>query len=96
MYTQAGIRALHGWTHERLDLLLDHADALTSGQFLARLPGFGMGSIRNQVVHILRCEQSWIASLRYLPVKELEYEECPTPNEIREAKARGDPAQAII
>jgi uncharacterized damage-inducible protein DinB len=88
MFTRAGIRALHGWTHERLDLLLDHADTLTSEQFVTMLPGFGMGSVRDQLVHILRCEQGWIGRIRYLPVKELEYEEYPTTTPIRETKAR--------
>jgi uncharacterized damage-inducible protein DinB len=88
MFTQAGIRALHGWTHERLDLLVGHADTLTSEQFVTKLPGFGMGSVRDQLVHILRCEQGWIGKLQYRSVKELEYEEYPTTKQIRETKAR--------
>jgi uncharacterized damage-inducible protein DinB len=88
MFTQAGIRTLHGWTHQRLDLLLDHADTLTPEQFVTKLPGFGMGSVRDQLMHILRCEQGWIGRLQYLPVKEMECEEHPTIKQIRETKAR--------
>jgi hypothetical protein len=47
-----------------------------------------MGSVRDQLVHILRCEQGWIGRLQYLPVKELEYKEYPTTKQIRETKAR--------
>jgi uncharacterized damage-inducible protein DinB len=47
-----------------------------------------MGSVRDQLVHILRCEQGWIGRLQYLPVKELEYKEYPTTKQIHETKAR--------
>ena len=64
MFTLDAIRKFHGWTHASLDLLLDHLSALSPGEYVRELPGFGRGSVRDQVVHIFNCEGFWISKLQ--------------------------------
>src|SRR5260370_16523820 len=75
MFTKDGIRALHAWTHERLDLLLSHAAKLTPEEFVKELPGFGSASVRDQLVHIITCEEGWVRDLQNIP-----YEGWPKAN----------------
>src|SRR5438270_8764564 len=69
VFTRTGLRALHGWTHERLDLLLAHAGLLTPEQFVAEIPGFGRATVRDQLSHIIQCEQFWVHGLQQIPWK---------------------------
>jgi len=63
MFTRAGLLMLHAVTHERLALLIAHAGSLAPDDFMRELPGFGMGSVRHQLVHILNCERGWMHDL---------------------------------
>lgn len=64
MFTKSGILELHATTHERLDLLLRHA-ATVPGELLRRsIPGFGHPTVREQLVHILMCEEGWVHDLQ--------------------------------
>ena len=63
MFTRAGLLMLHERTHERLALLIRHTGTLPPEAFVRELPGFGMGSVRHQLVHILNCERGWMHDL---------------------------------
>ncbi|HKV40574.1 MAG TPA: DinB family protein [Blastocatellia bacterium] len=67
MFTKDGIRALHTWTHERLDLLLRHSAILTPEELVKELPGFGRPSVRDQLAHIIACEEGWVHRLQDIP-----------------------------
>ncbi len=69
MFTREGIRAFHAWTHEKLDLLFDHAEKLPSELFVREMPGFGRASVREQLSHILGCEQFWLCNLQNLKLE---------------------------
>ncbi len=64
MFTRDGLRALHTWTHARLDLLLQHVQALPREAFTQELPGLGRASLRDQLVHILLSESAWVQGLQ--------------------------------
>ncbi len=86
MFTKDGIRALHGWTHERLDLLLTHAATLPQEQLRAEIPGFGSASIRDQLSHIVACEQAWVHDLQDIPWARWSNRDYPTVKSLQEAK----------
>ncbi len=64
MFTCAGMKALHAWTHESLDLLFDHAATLPAELFVRQMEGFGRPSVRDQLVHTLACERLWVCNLQ--------------------------------
>ena len=86
VFTRTGLRALHTWTHERLDLLLSHAALLTAEQFVAEIPGFGAPSIRDQLSHVIQCEQGWVHALQDMPWTPWPHEDYTTPDHLRKAK----------
>jgi len=88
VFTKIGIRALHGWTHERLDMLLSHAGLLTPEEFVAEIPGFGAASVRDQLSHAIQCEQVWVRRLQEIPWTALAREAEGTPDLLRQAKQR--------
>jgi uncharacterized damage-inducible protein DinB len=67
MFTREGVRALHTWTHDRLDLLLEHAAKLPAELYTRELQGFGSASLRAQLVHILASESNWVRRLNNEP-----------------------------
>jgi uncharacterized damage-inducible protein DinB len=88
VFTRAGLVALHGWTHQRLDLVLSHAELLTPEQFVAEIPGFGAASVRDQLLHIIQCEQLWVHRLRKIPWNPPAPADYGTVELLREAKLR--------
>lgn len=86
MFTRAGIRALHAWTHECLDLLIDHAGAMPVEAFTRELEGFARPSVRDQLVHVLACEAAWVSGLRGTAIRRLTSAEYPTPASLVPAK----------
>ncbi len=64
MFTLAGIRTLHSWTHASLSLVLDHLSTIPGRDYAKEVPGFGFSSLRAQVIHILNCEGFWIRTLQ--------------------------------
>lgn len=67
MFTPAGIRQFHAWTHASLTLLLDHLSTIPAAAYAKEVPGFGFPTIRAQVIHILNCEGFWIHTLQAIP-----------------------------
>ncbi|MGH9828104.1 MAG: DinB family protein, partial [Blastocatellia bacterium] len=86
MFTKDGIRALHTWTHERLDLLLSHAAILTPEEFVRELPGFGSASVRDQLAHIIACEDGWVHRLQDVPFKRLQNADYLTVEALKQVK----------
>jgi uncharacterized damage-inducible protein DinB len=64
VFTLAGIRKFHSWTHASLTLVLDHLSAIPDGDYAKTLPGFGFPTLRAQMIHIFNCEAFWIHTLQ--------------------------------
>jgi uncharacterized damage-inducible protein DinB len=64
VFTLAGIRKLHSWTHDSLTLVLDHLSTIPEGDYAKNIPGFGFPSLRGQMIHIFNCEGVWIHALQ--------------------------------
>jgi len=86
MFTRDGIKALHAWTHERLDLLLEQAGKLSPGLFERELPGFGHPSVRSQLVHIFSGELNWVRALQKAPEVTLNPADYPDVRAVRSLK----------
>jgi uncharacterized damage-inducible protein DinB len=67
MFTLAGIRKLHAWTHGSLTLVLDHLSTIPQNDYAKEIPNFGFPTLQAQVIHILNCEGFWIHVLQALP-----------------------------
>lgn len=83
MFTHAGIKTFHGWTHGSLDALLDHVATLPETLLTKELDGFGYSSVREQFVHLLECEAAWVRDLQGEPWQPSEF---PTVHRLKEAK----------
>jgi uncharacterized damage-inducible protein DinB len=83
LFTLAGIRKFHNWTHASLTLLLDHLSTIAAGDYAKEVPGFGFPSIRAQVVHILNCEGFWIHTLQAFPFVDQDPAAWPTVSDAR-------------
>lgn len=66
LFTLEGIRKFHGWTHASLNLLLDHLSTIPASDYAKEIPNFGFATLRNQVVHLLSTEESWVRVLQGL------------------------------
>jgi uncharacterized damage-inducible protein DinB len=88
VFTKDGILALHGWMHERIDMLLDHATALSPSEFVRELPGFGQASVRDQLAHLIGAEERWVHRLQDLPLPHWSAAEYPTVESLRSSKQR--------
>ncbi len=86
MFTEAGMRALHTWTHGCLDLLLEHARGLPPELFVRGIPGFGRGSVRDQFVHVIQNEAAWVHSMQDLPFTRWRPDDFPAPDSLIRAK----------
>ncbi len=83
MFTLAGIRKFHTWTHASLTLLLDHLAMLPPTDYTKEVPGFGFPTLRTQVIHILNCEAFWIRTLQALLVEDEDPADHPTVSHAR-------------
>jgi uncharacterized damage-inducible protein DinB len=83
MFTDDGIRTLHRWTHERLDLLIEHCTTLSADEFARELPGFGQPSVRAQLMHILAAEERWVRRLQDVPLRTWSATDFPTAAPLR-------------
>ena len=88
MFTKDGILALHGWTHARLDIVVEHAATLTADEFARELPGFGYPSIREQLMHTLGAEERWVLRLQDMPTRQWSAADFPTAAPLRAVKER--------
>jgi uncharacterized damage-inducible protein DinB len=78
VFTRGGITAFHTWTHASLGVLLDHVAELPKEAYTRELEGFGITSIRGQVVHILEGEVRWIHRAQGLAFDGLKPEAYPS------------------
>lgn len=69
MFTKDAVKALHAWGHESLDVLFAHVAKLPDADFVRPLDGFGQGSVRDQLVHIIFVEEVWVRLLQGLRVE---------------------------
>lgn len=83
MFTLAGIRKFHAWTHASLTLLFDHLETLPAGDYAQEVNGFGYASIRAQVIHLLGCEIRWVNRLRQIPNAAWDYTRWPAVSDAR-------------
>jgi uncharacterized damage-inducible protein DinB len=83
LFTLAGIRKFHDWTHASLTLLLDHLSTIPAGDYAKEVPGFGFATVRAQVVHILNCEGFWIQTLQAFPFADQDTAAWPTVSDAR-------------
>jgi uncharacterized damage-inducible protein DinB len=88
MFTKDGIRELHAWTHERLDMLIEHATALAPEEFAREIAGFGYPSVREQLVHTLGAEERWVHRLQDLPTRPWSSADYPTASTLRPVRDR--------
>jgi uncharacterized damage-inducible protein DinB len=88
MFTKDGIRALHAWTHERLVLLIEHANTLSAQDFARPLDGFGQPSVRDQLMHMLGAEERWVLRLQNLPLRAWASADFPTAAPLEPARER--------
>ena len=64
MFSRQAIKDLHNWTHESLDILLEHCSALGPEQLQQLLPGFGIPTAWKQLLHIVEAEEGWVCDLQ--------------------------------
>jgi uncharacterized damage-inducible protein DinB len=83
LFTLAGIRKFHDWTHASLTLLLDHLSTIPASDYAKEVPGFGFPTVRAQVVHILNCEGFWIHTLQTVPFEDRDPADWPTVADAR-------------
>ena len=88
MFTKNGILELHGVTHERLDLLIQHIGSIPQELRNRPIDGFGRPTVWNQLVHILTCEEGWVHDLQNLDYPGWTEEDVPTIDALMAAKNR--------
>ena len=76
------LRELHGWTHGCLDLIDRHASGMAADLYTRTVPGFGRGSIRDQMVHICRAEAIWVCALQNQPRPDIRPEDFATADSV--------------
>jgi len=54
----------HGWVRKPFEVLFEHAGKVSPEEFVRQLEGFGMPTLRDQLVHIVECEDFWITKLK--------------------------------
>ena len=82
--TPEAIRRLYGYTYWAFEEVWNCLDQLTDEQFTRSLD-YSMGSLRNQMVHVMSGTQRWIDRMRGEPVSEhLMFEKYDTPVKVRE------------
>src|ERR1700730_14418917 len=64
MFTKDGIRELHRWTHQSLDILLECVARVPADLLRTTLAGFGVPTVWKQLVHILEVERAGFAISR--------------------------------
>jgi uncharacterized damage-inducible protein DinB len=83
LFTLAGIRKFHDWTHASFTLLLDHLSTIPAGEYSKEVPGFGFPTLRAQVLHILNCEGFWVQTLQALHFENEDPANWPTVSDAR-------------
>jgi hypothetical protein len=57
MFARDGIRELHRWMHESLDILLRHIASVPGERLREPLAGFGFPTVWKQLIHIMQVEE---------------------------------------
>ena len=65
-FTRDGLLQFHGWTHSVIDVLLEHAHSMPAAALTTPVEGFGRNTLREQFVHVLFTEATWIRALQSL------------------------------
>lgn len=73
MFTKDGLKLLHAETHQRYGMLLEHTERMPDETFLAEVPGFGRGTLRDQLVHVLATEKFWVGAIQNRETVEPDY-----------------------
>nr|WP_281292454.1 DinB family protein [Terriglobus albidus] len=88
MFTLTGTRKLHTWTYSSLSLVLDHLSTIPEEEYVRALPGFGLPTLRAQVIHIFNCEAFWIHTLQAARFKDEDAANWPTISDARLLQSR--------
>jgi uncharacterized damage-inducible protein DinB len=83
MFTIAGMRKFHSWTHASLTLVLDHLSEMPESDYVKELPGFGFPTLRAQMIHIFNCESFWIHTLQAVRFKDEDAADWPAVSDAR-------------
>jgi len=79
---------LHSWTYSSLTLLLDHLSTIPEEAYVKQLPGFGLPTLRAQIVHIFNCEGFWIHTLQAARFQDEDPADWPTIPDARRLQHR--------
>ncbi len=88
MFTKEGIRELHGWTHQSLDILLERVSSVPAERLSETLAGFGVPTVWKQPVHILEVEEGWVCGLQDKARARWREEDCGTMEALLASKER--------
>jgi uncharacterized damage-inducible protein DinB len=88
MFTIVGIRKLHEWSHQSLDLLFAHVASVPSERLTKELVGFGIPTVWKQLVHILEVEEAWVGVLQDKSRPHFTDEDCHTQKTLVATKQR--------
>jgi uncharacterized damage-inducible protein DinB len=88
LFTVAGMRKLHSWTHSSLSLVLDHLSTIPDSEYVKELSGFGSPTLRAQIIHILNCEGFWIHTLQAVSFEDEAPAAWPTVSDARVLERR--------
>ena len=66
MYTAAALSDMHQRTQRSFEKLLDHCAGFSEDDLSRELDGFGYGSIRMQLHHVIGAERYWVGVLHGL------------------------------
>ncbi len=63
MHTAASLRDLHERSHRSLVAMLEHCRGLSAAELDRELPGFGYGTVRLQLHHLIGAQEYWLGVL---------------------------------
>ena len=86
IFSKEGIRALHGDTHQCLDIVFRHGSTMRFTLLTNAIPGAPHASVRNQMVHVLMAEAFWVSNLRNRTLDEPQPEDFSSMEELLVAK----------
>jgi uncharacterized damage-inducible protein DinB len=88
MYDPAAILDLHKRGQRSLQKLLLHCGALSAEEWNRELPGFGYGTVRQQLEHMIGAEEYWVSVIRGRYAGGEDSTECPTMAEMESYRLR--------
>lgn len=86
-YSTAALLDIHGRTHQSLAGLLAHAAGFSADELSRAFEGFGIGSIRAQLHHMIGAEAYWLSVLHHamdVEEDEADYESIAALQDFRE------------